>query len=94
MKISGRDQLDRFCIAHADCRSWIENWIADTESSQWHTPQDIKNRYSSASFLAESIVIFNVRGNAYRLVTNVAYRTGVVFVKWIGTHPDYEKKYG
>ena len=80
MKILGREGLDRFCRKHADVRDWIDNWLADVESAAWRTPQDIRRRYASASFLAGGVVIFNVKGNAYRLEVTVAYRTGVVVV--------------
>ena len=93
MKIVGREALDRFCQEHADCRCWIENWLADAAGATWATPQDIKRRYATASFLAKSVVIFNVRGNEYRMVTTVAYKVGVVVVDWIGTHSEYDKKY-
>lgn len=56
-------------------------------------PQDVKDKYSTASFLAENLVIFNVRGNEYRLVTMIAYKTGIVVIKWIGKHSEYTKKY-
>ncbi len=92
MRLVGRDKLDEFIKTHADARAWIENWIADVESAQWHTPQDIKDSYASASFLADRIVIFNVKGNRYRLETQVAYNAGVVIVKWAGTHADYTKR--
>ena len=92
MRIAGRSVLDLFCATHADCRRWIGNWIIETEASRWGTPQDIKYRYSSASFVGNK-VIFNVRGNDYRLVTVVAYRVGVVTIEWIGTHAEYTKKY-
>jgi len=92
MRVIGRDKLDAFCGKHADARKWIENWLADTEAAVWLTPQDIKNRYSSASFLAANIVIFNVKGNEYRLEVIAAYKTGVVFVDWIGTHSEYESR--
>ena len=68
MLIVGRQKLHDFVGAHADARSWIENWIADTEQAKWRTPQDIKNAYASASFLGENVVIFKVKGNHYRLV--------------------------
>ena len=67
-------------------------WITDVEGARWHTPQDIKERYASASMLERNIVIFNVRGNEYRLVTVVAYQVGVVTVEWIGTHAEYSKR--
>jgi mRNA interferase HigB len=92
MRIVGRDKLDDFVGAHADARPWIENWIADTETARWRTPQDIKTQYASASFLAGNVVIFNVKGKRYRLEVQVAYNTGVVVVRWIGTHSEYTKR--
>lgn len=93
MKLVGRDVLERFCVGQPDCRRWIAAWISDVRGSTWRSPQDIKDRYASASFLADSVVIFNVRGNNYRLVVRVAYQVKVVSVQWIGTHADYDKKY-
>lgn len=81
MLIVGRDRLDEFTKAHADARAWIENWIADVEAVGWRAPQDIKDRYASASFLADRVVIFNVKGNRYRLEVQVAYNTAVIVVR-------------
>lgn len=92
MRLVGREKLDEFTKAHADTRAWIENWIADAESARWRTPQDIKASYASASFLANRIVIFNVKGNRYRLEVQVAYNTGVVVVKLAETHAEYTKR--
>lgn len=92
MRIVGRDKLDEFAGAHADARPWIENWVSDTEAARWRTSQDIKDRYASASFLSDNVVIFNVKGNRYRLDVRVAYNTGVVVVRRIGTHADYTKR--
>jgi mRNA interferase HigB len=92
MKILDRERLDRFCRKHADARRWIENWLADVENAAWTTPQDIRRRYASASFLPEGVVIFNVKGNAYRLEVSVVFRTGVVVIEWIGTHPEYDER--
>ena len=92
MRIVGRDKLDEFTGAHADARPWIENWIADAEAARWRTPQDIKEHYASASFLAGNVVIFNVNGNHYRLEVQVAYNTGIVVIRWAGTHAEYSKR--
>ena len=92
MRIAGREKLDDFVRAHADVRAWIENWIADSEKAQWRTSRDIKNSYASASFLAGNVVIFNVKGNHYRLEVLVAYNTGVVVIRWAGTHAQYTKR--
>jgi mRNA interferase HigB len=92
MRIIGRDKLDEFAAAHADARAWIENWIAISEADRWQTPRDIRDRHASASFLAGNVVIFNVKGNRYRLEVQVAYNTGVLVVRWIGTHAEYSKR--
>lgn len=92
MKVLDRERLERFCRKHTDARGWVENWLADVESAAWAAPQDVRRRYASASFLAEGVVIFNVKGNAYRLEVTVAYRTGVVVIDWIGTHREYDER--
>lgn len=94
MRLAGREKLDAFGAKHPDARSWLENWIAHAELSQWATPQDIKDRYSTASFLAGNVVIFNVEGNRYRLEALVAYRTATVVVRSIETHAEYSRAMG
>lgn len=92
MKVLDRERLDQFCRKHAEARSWIEKWLADVETAAWATPQDIRRRYASASFLPGGVVIFNVKGNSYRMEVTVAYRTGVVNVEWAGTHGEYDER--
>ena len=93
MKLLGKDKLASFIRKHADARKWIQNWIADVEESIWKSPSDIKLTYASASFLSENVVIFNVKGNSYRLETSVAYQTEIVLVIWIGNHAEYDKRH-
>ncbi len=90
MKVVGRARLDEFCTKHADARKWIETWLGEIEGADWTTPQQIKDRYVSASFLPNNTVIFNVKGNDYRLEVTVAYKTSVLAVKWVGTHAEYD----
>jgi len=92
MKIVGRARLAEFCDRHADARQWIEHWLSEVEAVRWVHSQDIRARYASASFLAGNVVIFNVKGNRYRLEVRVAYATGVVVVRWIGTHAEYDAR--
>jgi mRNA interferase HigB len=91
MKIIGLSTLKDFSDEHVDCRKWISNWVADVKQSNWRNGHDIRERYATASFLRHNIVIFNVRGNRYRLVTTIAFINGVVSVKWIGTHDEYDR---
>jgi len=92
MRIAGRERLERFCEKHADARAWIERWLADVELVAWTKPGDIRSQYASASFLADGVVIFNVKGNAYRLEAAIAYRTAVVSILWVGTHREYDER--
>jgi len=92
MRLAGLPVLDAFCRRHADARGWIENWVADVEMANWVTPADIRSSYAAASFLASGVVIFNVKGNSYRLETIVAFRAGVVVVNWAGTHAAYDAR--
>ena len=92
MKIAGRPRLLAFCEKHPDVRSWIEHWLAEVEAARWTSSHSIRARYASASFLADNIVIFNVKGNDYRLEVTVAFKTGIVAVKWIGTHAEYDER--
>jgi len=90
VKVVGRDLLDAFCAQHADARAWIEAWLNEAEEMSWESPQDIKQRYATASFLAGNVVIFNVRGNRYRLEIKMSYRNGVAIICWAGTHREYD----
>lgn len=92
MKVLGRDKLVEFYTKHANVKSALDVWFSEVESAAWSTPQDIKNRYSSADFLADNRVIFNIKGNHYRLVVKVKYQNGIVVVEWVGTHSEYKKK--
>lgn len=91
MMLLGKEVLDQFVKKHTHAKKKIEVWISDVESSEWDTPQGVKNRYSSASFLADNQIIFNIKGNAFRLRVVVHYEKKLVIVKWIGTHAEYDK---
>lgn len=88
MRVVGVYRLDEFCSKHPPGRAWVRSWLAETKGATWATPHDLKRRFPSVSFVG-SLAIFNVKGNDYRMVTQVAYQTRVVVVKWIGTHGAY-----
>jgi mRNA interferase HigB len=92
MKVVGRGLLEDFCRKHTDARSWIEAWLAEVEEAVWVKPQAIKDRYASVSFLAANVVIFNVKGNEYRMEVTAAYKTGIIVIRWIGTHREYDER--
>ncbi len=92
MQLLGLTKLDTFKRQHADARGPLDVWRIEVEQALWGGPQDIKERYPSASFLADNRVIFNIKGNTYRLVVKAKYQNGIVLIEWIGTHAEYSKK--
>jgi len=91
MKVVGRKELERFAQKHADVRGQIDVWLAEVEDAEWESTTDIKSRYAHASFLANNRVIFNLKGNNYRLDTKISFKNQIVVVVRIGTHAEYTK---
>lgn len=91
MQLLGLFKLDDFKRRHADARRPLDAWRIEAERAQWEGPQDVKSRYPSASFLADNQVIFNIKGNTYRLVIKAKYQNGLILIEWVGTHADYDK---
>ena len=81
MQLLGLIKLDNFKRKHADARGALDAWRIDVERTQWTGPQDVKSRYPSASFLADNKVIFNIKGNTYRLVIKAKYQNGLVLIE-------------
>ncbi len=69
----------------------LKAWFAETQKAQWNTPAEIKEKYRSASFVKNNRVIFNICGNKYRLIVRINYNSKTVFIRFIGTHSEYEK---
>lgn len=84
--------LEELKSSHADARGALDAWRAEVQAATWLSPQDIKDRYASASFLSGNRVIFNIKGNTYRLVVKIRFQNGIVMIEWGGTHAEYDKK--
>lgn len=91
MRIVARRTLLAFIKRHAQAEQALLAWYAEASRAIWKTPQDIKSQYSSVSFVGQNRVVFNIKGNDFRLIVAVAYRIGVVYVKFVGTHAEYDK---
>jgi len=91
MNVVARPALLAFWSIHPDAEQPLKAWYAEATKAAWSTPHDIKRAYPSASFLASNRVVFNICGNKYRLITAVAYQFGAVYIKFVGTHAEYDK---
>ena len=83
--------LRDFWEKHADAEVPLRSWFAIASRADWRFPTDIKSAYRNASFIANSRIVFNIKGNDYRLVAAVHYNRGMMFIRFVGTHRDYDK---
>lgn len=72
-------------------KSHLLSWVNEIESEDWSNPNELKAKYGNASILKKSRVIFNICGNKYRLVVDINYTLKVIYVKWFGTHKEYDE---
>lgn len=86
MRIIARRTLREFWQRHPDAEHALQAWYSDARQAVWKTPQDIRNVYASASFVANNRVVFNIRGNQYRLIVAINYDYGIVYIRFVGTH--------
>ena len=75
---------------YRDAEQALRSWQAEVMKAAWQQPADIKAQYRNASILKGGRVVFNIKGNDYRLVVAVAYKTQIIFVKFVGTHKQYD----
>ena len=90
MRIVSLQTLRTYWEANPEVEQQLRAWHDEVISQKWEQPADIKARYASASILKKRRVVFNIKGNKYRLIVAVAYKIGVVYIKFIGTHKEYD----
>jgi len=91
VRIIALKTLRAFWEQHPDVRQALQAWYHDAKQATWRTPSDIKNVYRNASFVGKNRVVFNIKGNEYRLVVAVQYQHGIVYIRFVGTHQQYDK---
>lgn len=90
-RIFAKSTLREFWERYADSEQYLKTWYDTTMSSEWKTPKAIKQTYVNASILKDSRVVFNIRGNSYRLVAKFNFDKKWIFIRFIGTHAEYDK---
>lgn len=92
MRIIARGTLREFWQnpKYSDAEQALLAWFDEVKNAEWQCPQDIKSKYRNASFIANNRIVFNIHGNKYRLVVAVRYDISIVFIKFIGTHKQYD----
>ncbi len=91
MRVIALSRLRNFWNKHPQAETPLRSWYAEASRADWRSPADIKAAYRNASFLKNNRVVFNIKGNDYRLVVAVHYNRGMMYIRFIGTHREYDK---
>lgn len=91
MRLLGRDKLDKFKRKHPQSRGPLNAWQQEVSDAKWLKWADIKQGFPAADWLGDGRVVFNIKGNDYRLVVMVRFSNGIVAVERIGTHAEYDR---
>lgn len=91
MHIISSKTLRNFWQRHPDAEDALKEWNRQVKGAQWQSPLHVKADYPSASIVGDNRVVFNIKGNNYRLVAHILYNHGRVYVRFIGSHADYDR---
>jgi mRNA interferase HigB len=97
MIVIGAQTVEGYFAGHAGhqginaARSQYDSWLAIVDRAEWRTPEDVKRSHPKASILKGGRVVFNIKGNDYRLIAAVNYQASVLVIRFFGTHPEYDE---
>ena len=97
MRIIARKTLREFAASlkgtkdQKRVKSALDSWFREVKHAQWHSAADVLTAYANASIIGSDRVVFNIKGNDYKLVVAINYRMQIVFIKWLGSHVEYDK---
>jgi len=91
MRVIAKKILREFWEKHSDSEDQLKTWYKEASKARWKTPADIKSEYAKASILKNSRAVFDICGNSYRLIVELNYEREWVFIRFIGTHKEYDK---
>ena len=91
MRIIAKKALREFWERQPPAKGPLLAWYREVEHEDWATPADVKAKYGSASIIGSERVVFNIKGNDYRLVVRINYAYRIVYVRFVGRHADYDR---
>ena len=83
--------LREFWEKHSDCEQQLKSWYQEAETAEWENLNELKTEYPTASILEDNRVCFNIKGNKYRLITKINFNYQMMWIRFIGTHAEYDK---
>jgi len=91
MRIIALRALRDFWQQHPNAEQPLRAWYHDVKQATWRMPADVKNAYRNASLIGNNRIVFNIKGNDYRLVVSVQYQQSIVYIRFVGTHEQYDR---
>lgn len=93
MRIIKEKTLVDYCKQdkYKNAKTSLESWVKDINNAKWKSSNELKEKYKNASIIGNKRVIFNIKGNDYRLIVDIEYKINLVFIIWLGTHQEYDK---
>lgn len=91
MRIIAVKTINSSCKNFPLAEQALLSWYKEVESTNWNSPNELKEQYHNASILNDKRVVFNIHGNSFRLIVDIEYRLKIVFLVWFGTHKQYDK---
>ncbi len=91
MRILSRRTLREFWTKHSECKDSLQTWYRETEKSNWKNINDLKSEYPNASILTKNKIVFNIKGNKYKLIVKINFEYQISWIRFIGTHAEYDK---
>ena len=91
MRILPCSTLRNFWESHRDAEEALKTWSYEASHADWQSPVDVKSAHGNASIIANNRIVFNIKGNTYRLIVAIRYDMGIIFIRFIGTHAEYDK---
>lgn len=91
MRIIAKKILREFWEVHSDCEQQLKSWYLEVEKASFRNPNELKNEYPNASILKDNRICFNIKGNTYRLIVKVNFDYQMMWIRFIGTHAEYDK---
>lgn len=91
MRIVTPDILPKFWKRHADAEIPLRVWLQDAIKAQWNEPSDLESQFSNVRIIGANRAVFNIKGNKYRLVIVIKYTKGLIDIRFVGTHAEYNR---
>ena len=91
MRVYSKGTLRAFWRRHPEAEEGLQSWYKTARRATWRNPAEVRMRYSDASIIPNNRVVFRIKGNAYRLVVRIDYGNGLAFIRFVGTHAEYDR---